>query len=277
MTLPLPCALRTHVLLFDDAQIALISYSATRKILYISKLGWSMVSPWAHPSLSLSRMRTKGPTITRKLIFTHDRVTPITLTWKSMESRQAVAVAVAALARPSVCTSRCQLSPISGKPTLGRVAAGAIAEKYLKLAYGIEVIAFVSSVGKVHLPSTIAPVSNNNDDDDDVPDALSEDFRKLLSTITREEVDKFATRCPHPETSERMTKVLPPYMNSVPPLGNLLSRPAYHPRQRSPGLYWWHGDLRHPQRPRRTRRACLRQIRGDARARDALYPRHQIL
>jgi len=27
---------------------------------------------------------------------------------------------------------------------------------------------------------------------------------KLLSTITREEVDKFTTRCPDPETSERM-------------------------------------------------------------------------
>lgn len=87
----------------------------------------------------------------------------------------------------------------------GRVAAGAIAEKYLKAAYGIEIIAFVSSVGKIHLPSTIP--SPSTDDDDDVGDALSEDFRKLLSTVTREQVDQHPTRCPHPETAELMTKV----------------------------------------------------------------------
>ncbi|KAE9397671.1 chorismate synthase [Gymnopus androsaceus JB14] len=71
----------------------------------------------------------------------------------------------------------------SARETIGRVAAGAIAEKYLKAAYGIEVIAFVSSV-----------------------DALSEDFRKLLSTVTREQVDQHATRCPHLDTAELMTK-----------------------------------------------------------------------
>lgn len=94
---------------------------------------------------------------------------------------------------------------------IGRVAAGAIAEKYLKLAYGIEIVAFVSSVGKVHLPSTVAPPSlvpsDGDEDNDEAQDALSEDFRKLIATITREEVDKFPTRCPHHETSERMIKV----------------------------------------------------------------------
>ncbi|KAF9457478.1 chorismate synthase [Collybia nuda] len=98
----------------------------------------------------------------------------------------------------------------SARETIGRVAAGAIAEKYLKIAYGIEIVAFVSSVGKVHLPSTVAPPSlvptDNDEDNDDAQDALSEDFRKLIATITREEVDKFPTRCPHHETSERMTK-----------------------------------------------------------------------
>ena len=93
----------------------------------------------------------------------------------------------------------------------GRVAAGAIAEKYLKLTYGIEIVAFVTSVGKVHLPSTVAPPSlvpsDNDEDNDDVHYALSEDFRSLIATITRAEVDKYTTRCPHPETSERMTEV----------------------------------------------------------------------
>ncbi|KAG5646873.1 hypothetical protein DXG03_001949 [Asterophora parasitica] len=91
----------------------------------------------------------------------------------------------------------------SARETIGRVAAGAIAEKYLKLAYGIEIVAFVSSVGKIHLPSTVSSASSN-EDDDEAQDALSEEFRHLIKTITREEVDKFPTRCPHPETSERM-------------------------------------------------------------------------
>ncbi|KAH9486720.1 Chorismate synthase [Psilocybe cubensis] len=94
----------------------------------------------------------------------------------------------------------------SARETIGRVAAGAIAEKYLKLAYGIEIVAFVSSVGKVHLPSTISSASTSSEEDDTAQDALSKDFVNLLSTITREEVDKYLTRCPHPETSEKMTQ-----------------------------------------------------------------------
>jgi chorismate synthase len=88
---------------------------------------------------------------------------------------------------------------------LGRVAAGAIAEKYLRLAYGIEVVAFVSSVGRVHLPAVMSP--NTDEDNDELQDVLSEDFRKLLATVTREDVDKHPTRCPNLEIAERMTKV----------------------------------------------------------------------
>lgn len=92
----------------------------------------------------------------------------------------------------------------------GRVAAGAIAEKYLKLVYGIEIVAFVSSVGKIHLPSNVASpslTSDDDEDDDDIQDALHPEFLQLLTTITREEVDKHLTRCPHSKTAERMTKV----------------------------------------------------------------------
>ncbi|KIK66169.1 hypothetical protein GYMLUDRAFT_93926 [Collybiopsis luxurians FD-317 M1] len=95
----------------------------------------------------------------------------------------------------------------SARETIGRVAAGAIAEKYLKTAYGIEIVAFVSSVGKISIPSTdVHTPSSANDDDDQVEDALSEEFRKLLSTVTREQVDKDSIRCPHPETAQRMTQ-----------------------------------------------------------------------
>ncbi|KAG1845102.1 chorismate synthase [Suillus subalutaceus] len=96
----------------------------------------------------------------------------------------------------------------SARETIGRVAAGAIAEKYLKQVFGIEIVAFVSSVGKIHLPSNVAPPSLTavDEDNDDIADALTPEFRQLLATITREEVDKHPTRCPHPETAERMTK-----------------------------------------------------------------------
>lgn len=120
----------------------------------------------------------------------------------------------------------------------GRVAAGAIAEKYLKQVHGIEIVAFVSSVGKIHLPSNVAPPSMKPDadeDNDDVEDALSPEFRQLLSTITREQVDKHPTRCPHPETAERMTKVghrakycIPDCLISLHRL--FLDRPAHYPR-----------------------------------------------
>jgi chorismate synthase len=94
---------------------------------------------------------------------------------------------------------------------LGRVAAGAIAEHYLKKVYGVEIVAFVSSVGKIHLPDSLAPPSltslKEGEEEDEVEDALSPEFRKLLATITREEVDKYTTRCPHQETSDKMTSV----------------------------------------------------------------------
>ena len=74
-------------------------------------------------------------------------------------------------------------------------------------------MAFVSSVGKIRLPSSnaapSASVANDDEGNDETDDALSPEFRTLLATLTREEVDKFATRCPHVETSERMTKVGP--------------------------------------------------------------------
>ncbi|TFK57721.1 chorismate synthase [Heliocybe sulcata] len=95
----------------------------------------------------------------------------------------------------------------SARETIGRVAAGAIAEHYLKAAYGVEIVAFVSSVGKIHLPSTIPPTrKQDEDDDDDAAAPLSPEFISLLKGITRAEVDKQPTRCPHAATAERITQ-----------------------------------------------------------------------
>jgi chorismate synthase len=60
----------------------------------------------------------------------------------------------------------------SARETIGRVAAGAIAEKFLLEDYGIEIVALVSSVGKI----TAGEIDEN--------------------IITRAEMDETPVRCP---------------------------------------------------------------------------------
>lgn len=90
------------------------------------------------------------------------------------------------------------------------MAAGAIAEKYLKDALGVEFVAFVSSVGKVHIPASVAETStssaSNNDDDDESTELMSEEYLNLLNTVTREQIDASQVRCPDAKTTERMVK-----------------------------------------------------------------------
>ncbi|KIO31195.1 hypothetical protein M407DRAFT_68335 [Tulasnella calospora MUT 4182] len=90
----------------------------------------------------------------------------------------------------------------SARETIGRVAAGAIADMYLKQIHGIEIVAFVSSVGKISVPSTT--ISSTEEDEDHVDDVLNPEYIELLSTVTREKVDEDVTRCPHAGTREAM-------------------------------------------------------------------------
>lgn len=77
----------------------------------------------------------------------------------------------------------------SARETIGRVAAGAIAEKVLKLSCGIEIVAFVSGVGPVHIAQ-------------DVKDPA---YTSLLQSITRESVDEAGPiRCPDPVKAQQM-------------------------------------------------------------------------
>ncbi len=69
----------------------------------------------------------------------------------------------------------------SARETIGRVAAGAIAEKVLRENFGIRIVAWVSAVGTVDTPPVDA------------------------AQISRETVDGSSVRCPHPETAEAMT------------------------------------------------------------------------
>ncbi|CAJ2510809.1 Uu.00g064340.m01.CDS01 [Anthostomella pinea] len=84
----------------------------------------------------------------------------------------------------------------SARETIGRVAAGAIAEKYLKMAYGVEITAFTTSVGGVHMfpPTAEYPTPSQNPA-----------FMNLLQTIDRDTVDNFLpVRCPDEEANEKM-------------------------------------------------------------------------
>jgi len=69
----------------------------------------------------------------------------------------------------------------SARETIGRVAAGAIAEKFLLEQYGIEVVAWVSSVG--------------------AHDATGVDMER----VTREQVDRSDIRCPDAAIAAKMT------------------------------------------------------------------------
>ena len=68
----------------------------------------------------------------------------------------------------------------SARETIGRVAAGAIAEKWLREQYGTEIVAWVSAVGDIEAPSVD------------------------IERITRPEVDRTIIRCPDAATAGRM-------------------------------------------------------------------------
>lgn len=71
----------------------------------------------------------------------------------------------------------------SARETIGRVAAGSIAEKILYETFGIRVLAYVSSVGDIQAPINI---------------------EKETHLLNRDIIDKTPVRCPDPETSAKM-------------------------------------------------------------------------
>lgn len=92
----------------------------------------------------------------------------------------------------------------SARETIGRVCAAAIAEKYLRKAHNIEVVAFVESVCKQNI--NIAPVFPDDMNDENIA-AWGEKctkFWKFLNEITREEVDRNEVRCPDNEVAARI-------------------------------------------------------------------------
>jgi len=103
----------------------------------------------------------------------------------------------------------------SARETIGRVAAGAIAEKYLRVAHGVEIVAWTSSVGPEHLfpPSREYPSPSQNPA-----------FLELIDTITREKVDSFLpVRCPDETVCKKMEEVIADFRDRQDSIGGVVT------------------------------------------------------
>lgn len=97
----------------------------------------------------------------------------------------------------------------------GRVAAGAIAEKYLREAYGVEIVAFTASIGNEFLfpPTPTHPTASTNPE-----------YLKMIGSIDRKTVDSFLpVRCPHEESNERMEKLIGEYKEREDSIGGTVT------------------------------------------------------
>ncbi|KAF2220124.1 chorismate synthase [Elsinoe ampelina] len=103
----------------------------------------------------------------------------------------------------------------SARETIGRVAAGAIAEKYLREAYGVEIVAFTTAVGNEFLfpPTPEHPTPSTN------PKFLS-----LINSVTREEVDShLPVRCPSDAAQTRMESLIASFRDKQDSIGGTVT------------------------------------------------------
>jgi chorismate synthase len=87
----------------------------------------------------------------------------------------------------------------SARETIGRVAAGAIAEKLLKLNHGVEIVAWVTSVG------TIVSAAPN------------------MASLTRDVVDRTMVRCPDETAAKKMMEAIMEAKESGDSLGGIVT------------------------------------------------------
>lgn len=94
----------------------------------------------------------------------------------------------------------------SARETIGRVAAGAIAEKWLREKYTTDIVSWVSQVGAVKAS------------------------RELEGRpITRDDVDKHLVRCPDEDAAAAMTKVIEAARDSQDSIGGVVTCVIRHP------------------------------------------------
>jgi chorismate synthase len=102
----------------------------------------------------------------------------------------------------------------SARETIGRVAAGAVAEKILSILYGVEIVAFTASVGNEFLfpPTPEYPHHSQNPE-----------FIKLIDSISRETVDAHApTRCPDAKVAARMEALITKFRDAHDSIGGTI-------------------------------------------------------
>ena len=87
----------------------------------------------------------------------------------------------------------------SARETIGRVAAGAIAEKYLRETFNVEIVAWVSGVGSI--------------------EAAGVDMK----TISREQVDQSLVRCPDERAAEKMKQLIASLKEAGDSIGGVVS------------------------------------------------------
>ncbi|MFA5042406.1 MAG: chorismate synthase [Kiritimatiellia bacterium] len=119
---------------------------------------------------------------------------PIALMVENTDSRSADYQAIRTIPRPSHADLTYRLKygltavggggRASARETVGRVMAGAVAEKFLAVKYGVQIVAWVGAVGER-----------------EAPDLSGE-------TLTRAQVDATAARCPHAPTARAMEALI---------------------------------------------------------------------
>lgn len=96
----------------------------------------------------------------------------------------------------------------SARETIGRVAAGAIAEHFLKQVNNIEIVAFTSQIGEIKMNR----------------DPFDPKFHHLLNTITREKVDSVGfIRCPDLSVAGDMIKEIEKYRGQQDSIGGVVT------------------------------------------------------
>lgn len=110
----------------------------------------------------------------------------------------------------------------SARETIGRVAAAGVAEKYLSLVHGVEIVAFVTSVGNIHLPCSVDP-------------QLASEFSELQRSITRQSLDELSpkVRCPDKATTEKMESLIAQFRDNADSIGGTVTCVIRNP---PPGL-----------------------------------------
>ena len=93
----------------------------------------------------------------------------------------------------------------SARETIGRVAAGAIAEKWLREQYGTKIISWVSSVGNIHAKEICA------------------------DSLTREQVDQNLIRCPDEKAAAQMMELVAQTRDRKDSVGGVLTCVVHQP------------------------------------------------